>query len=236
MINLITQNGFKISQVLSKRCNAWLILKDNTSILADTGMENSFGKLKSNLDVLLPVKNQLSWLLLTHTHFDHCRSARRLQETYHCKVITSENAVSSVQSGYTRLPEGTNFATKFLSHAGHSLLRKKFGYEAFQPDRTISDDCTLLPGSEELKIITTPGHSADSISLIVDNEIAIVGDAMIGVFKNEIFPPFADDIPQMIRSWRKLLDTGCTTFLPGHGRPVSRALLEKELEKYSRAI
>jgi hypothetical protein len=40
-----------------------------------------------------------------------------------------------------------------------------------------------------------------------------VGDAMFGVFNWSVFPPFADDVPTMIKSWRKLLKTGCHSFL-----------------------
>jgi glyoxylase-like metal-dependent hydrolase (beta-lactamase superfamily II) len=59
-----------------------------------------------------------------------------------------------------------------------------------------------------------------------------VGDAMFGVFWWSVFPPFADDVPIMIRSWGKLLNTGSKLFLPGHGTENSRELLEKQYNKY----
>jgi glyoxylase-like metal-dependent hydrolase (beta-lactamase superfamily II) len=49
-----------------------------------------------------------------------------------------------------------------------------------------------------------------------NHEIAIVGDAMFGVFRGSVLPPFGDDIGQMIQSWGSLLDTGCSVFLPAH--------------------
>jgi hypothetical protein len=67
--------------------------------------------------------------------------------------------------------------------------------------------------------------------VIVNGELALVGDAMFGVFRNSIFPPFADDVPQMVKSWGKLLDTGCSLFLPSHGSANSRALVEREYTK-----
>lgn len=62
----------------------------------------------------------------------------------------------------------------------------------------------------------------------MDNEIAIVGDAMFGVFNNSVSPPYADDTEKMIESWGKLLNSGCNIFLPGHGKAIKRSLLEKE--------
>jgi hypothetical protein len=55
---------------------------------------------------------------------------------------------------------------------------------------------------------------------------------MFGVFNWSVFPPFAADVPTMIRSWGELLETGCNTFLPGHGTKNSRKLLKKQYNKY----
>jgi Zn-dependent hydrolases, including glyoxylases len=82
-----------------------------------------------------------------------------------------------------------------------------------------------------IRVISTPGHSIGSISVIVDNEVAIVGDALFGIFSNSVFPPFADDVKTLIDSWGKLLKTNCTLFLPAHGRPITRELLEREYNK-----
>jgi hypothetical protein len=67
-----------------------------------------------------------------------------------------------------------------------------------------------------------------SISLIIDDEIAAVGDAMVGTLPGKIYPPFADDVPELIRSWEILLNTGCGTFLPAHGSAKRRQLVEGE--------
>jgi hydroxyacylglutathione hydrolase len=80
-------------------------------------------------------------------------------------------------------------------------------------------------------ILHTPGHTPGSMSLIVDGEIALVGDCMFGVFKGSAFPPFALDTRQMIESWGKLLDTGCRLFLPSHGTSDSRELVERDYNK-----
>jgi glyoxylase-like metal-dependent hydrolase (beta-lactamase superfamily II) len=80
-------------------------------------------------------------------------------------------------------------------------------------------------------ILHTPGHTSGSMSVIVGDEIAIVGDTMVGTFPRSIFPPFADDVPELIRSWGKLLHTGCRIFLPAHGSANGRELVEKAAGK-----
>jgi glyoxylase-like metal-dependent hydrolase (beta-lactamase superfamily II) len=80
-------------------------------------------------------------------------------------------------------------------------------------------------------IMHTPGHTSGSISVIVDDEIAIVGDTMFGVFGGSVFPPFAENVLQMIQSWGKLLQTNCKVFIPSHGTANSRSLVEKDYVK-----
>ena len=229
-----TKNGSKIFRILSGRSNAYLILYDNITILVDTGRNTAFGRLNERLNTLnLPIE-EISTLILTHTHFDHCQSARKIQEKNGCRIIVSDAAAGYIQKGYTRLPDGTFPITKLISRFGNLIGEIGFGYEPFLPDIFVNGDFALNDGKEDIKIIKTTGHSDDSVSVLVENEIAIVGDLMFGIFRNSIFPPYADNIPEMIESWGKLLNTDCNIFLPGHGREIKRNLLEAEFEKYIR--
>jgi glyoxylase-like metal-dependent hydrolase (beta-lactamase superfamily II) len=63
--------------------------------------------------------------------------------------------------------------------------------------------------------------------------VAVAGDSIIGTMPGSPFPPFADDVDELMMSWKKLLGTGCQTFLPGHGRPVSREQLMTEYDRRS---
>jgi hydroxyacylglutathione hydrolase len=80
-------------------------------------------------------------------------------------------------------------------------------------------------------IMHTPGHTSGSVSVIVDDEIALVGDAMFGVFKGSVFPPYAENADEMVRSWGKLLGSHCRIFIPSHGTANNRSLVEKEFRK-----
>mgnify|MGYP002640277003 CR=1 FL=1 len=115
---------------------------------------------------------------------------------------------------------------------GQKLPKKLFSYQGFPPDVLVKEDGILE--IEGLKIVLSPGYTEGSISLIVDEEIAIVGDAMFGIFRNSIIPPFADDQKAMIQSWEKLLHTRAHIFIPGHGKEINRNLLKKELKKYQK--
>lgn len=134
------------------------------------------------------------------------------------------------QKGYGPLPKATMFVTRPIAYLGKLLERKVAPFTPFTVDIPVDEYLSLNETGLNIEIIHTPGHTQGSISVIVDREIAIVGDAMFGVFPGSIFPPFANDVPLMKRSWKKLLDTGCVLFLPGHGRKINRELLEKKIK------
>ncbi len=229
-----TKYGCEIIQLLSGRSNAYLIMKNSKFILVDTGKKSSFVSLSKKIESLNISVEDISVLILTHTHFDHCQSARVIKEKSDCKLIASRIAANSIKNGFAKLPNGTSFATKLISNLGQLMGKRKFGFEPFHQDVFVADEYEENIADSNIKIIKTPGHSTDSVSVLVDSEIAIVGDAMFGVFNNSIFPPFSDNIVKMIESWGKLLDTNCIIFLPGHGKEISRNLLQSEYEKYAR--
>ncbi|MBU2650430.1 MAG: MBL fold metallo-hydrolase [Bacteroidetes bacterium] len=223
-----TTNGYLIYRVLSGRCNVYLIVADGKRILVDTSTSKDYSTLQEQLlSSCFPGKG-LDFLILTHTHYDHCQNAQRLKQDTGCRIYVSEAARQSVANGYTRLPSGTTWLTKFWIMLGRLIGKSRFGYNPFVPEKYLTGNYDFKEEGLKIRIITTPGHSADSVSILVDGEIALVGDAMFWIFRKSIYPPFADDITEMVKSWGLLLQTTCKWFLPGHGRPVARELLEKE--------
>ena len=78
-------------------------------------------------------------------------------------------------------------------------------YEPCQPDILVNSSLDLKEFGFSAFIIHTPGHTIGSMSIVVDNEVAIVGDTMFGVFKCSVFPPYANDVKQMVKSCGILL-------------------------------
>ena len=222
-----TKNGSLVYQVLSGRNNVHLIHSGDDWILVDTGMTRFYPKLKRRLQKILPAEASLT-LFLTHTHFDHVQNANALKKDFNCRILVSKNEAAFIQKGKTPLPKGTNLFAKFMVGLGNLIAKTKTGFPPFEADETIEEDREL---SSSARIIKTPGHTSGSFSLIIDEEFAFVGDVLFGVFKNSVLPPFADDIPLMIQSWGKLLESNCNWFFPGHGKKISRAFLEKNYKE-----
>lgn len=226
-----TKSGYKVSCILPGRSNVFLISYNGKNILVDTSPGYQWRKLEKRLKNLNIKKIDL--LILTHTHYDHAENASKIKNLFGAKVIVNKLEANYLEKGQTTLPKGTVAVTRFLVKRIAPLLSVKLNYEPCQPDILVDNKLDLHEFGFNAFILHTPGHSPGSQSVIVDDEIALVGDSMFGVFAGSIFPPFADNEEELIRSWGKLLETNCTIFFPSHGTPNSRELLFKDYKKRS---
>ncbi|HOU03629.1 MAG TPA: MBL fold metallo-hydrolase [Bacteroidales bacterium] len=224
-----TSEGNKIIRILSGRSNVFLLTNGLTNILIDTSAGFMWKTLEKRLDKL--GIEQISLLILTHSHFDHAANAARIKEKYKAQVIIHKSEAKYLATGDNILPTGTNTVTKFIV----STFAKKFQsfalYQSCNYDCTVDDVFNLSIFGFNAYLIHTPGHTQGSVSLIIDDEIALVGDTMFGIFRWTVFPPFASDQDQLLKSWDKLLNTKCRIFIPSHGSANSRSLVERDYYK-----
>lgn len=218
-----------IIQVLSGRSNVFLLTNGQASMLIDTGPAFMWKILQKKLAKLRI--EQINFLFLTHSHFDHAANASGIKEKYKTKVIIHQSEAECLNKGCNILPSGTNFITKFLVKTFARQFSSVTGYQPCNPDITFENTFDLSSAGFKACLLHTPGHTPGSASLIVDNEVALVGDTMFGVFPGSVFPPYALDQKQMLDSWEKLLETQCRLFIPSHGSANKRSLVEKDLNK-----
>lgn len=221
-----TKSGYKVIKVLSGRSNVFLVTIGEKNILVDT----SPGSLWKILDRRLKKMHisRIHYLVITHTHYDHAENASKLKNRYSARVIVHRNEADYLAAGGYWMVEGTNAFARFMIKTLRKLTSGKMSYDPCKADLVIDERFDLNDLGFNAYILHTPGHTPGSVSLIVEDEIALVGDCMFGVFRDSAFPPFALDSRQMLESWRKLLDTGCRLFLPSHGREDSRNLVQRD--------
>lgn len=229
LLTWTTHSGHKIIRLLSGRSNVFLLTNGEKNIVIDTSPGRLWKKLDKRLKQLRI--DRVDCLILTHTHYDHAANSLRLKNHYNASVIVHKNEAEFLLSGKNEILHGTNPFTDFMvKMLIHGFTDKVF-YTSCQYDVLVDSTYDLKSLGFNAYILHTPGHSAGSMSIIVDDEIAMVGDCMFGVFKGSVFPPFALNVKQMIESWGKLLDTGCTLFLPSHGSANSRELVQKDYDR-----
>ncbi|MDL2207998.1 MBL fold metallo-hydrolase [Parabacteroides sp. OttesenSCG-928-O15] len=219
------KNGYRVYRALFHMSNVFLITTPEKTILVDTSWRFGRKRLCRNLNRL--GISRIDYLVLTHTHHDHVSNARYLQETYGAKVLVHHDGASILTHGESIVPQGTTWISRLICRIIEKYVDRFIAYDACTPDASLLPPYAFLPKEINIRLLHTPGHSADSISILVDDEIIIAGDALFGVFPHSVFPPFADNTPQLIESWGKLLQTPAELFLPAHGFSKKRNQLEK---------
>jgi len=224
-----TKNAYRITQLLSGRSNVFLLTNGAKNILVDTSTKYMWHLLKKRLQQLNI--NHIDYLILTHSHFDHAANTCRIKEKYNARIIVHKDEASCLASGVNFIPQGTNLYTRTIVNLLAKLFGAKIKSEPCKPDILVETKLDLNDFGFNAYIMHTPGHSPGSMSIIVDNEVAVVGDAMVGVLRWTVFPPFADDVRLLINSWGRLLETNCTVFLPSHGSANKKPLVQKDYNK-----
>ena len=78
------------------------------------------------------------------------------------------------------------------------------------------------------RILATPGHTADSLSLLLPDGSLFCGDAAMSGFPSlRHITIWAEDAAAFSRSWERLLSLKVRRIYPGHGRPFAPQALER---------
>lgn len=226
---MFINNNLEIHGLLSLRVNSYLIGSKNAYILIDTGYRGSKSTILRSLKKLNICPEEIKYIVLTHTHFDHSFNTAYFKKLTGAKVIVHRSEADCLLKGRTKIPAGTNLYSKFTSFLGNKIFTIIKRIPACEPEIIIDEKMQFDLNNLKITAFSCPGHSSGSICMTVNDEIAFVGDTLFGVFKNSIFPPFADDTKEMLKSWNKLAKTGCRIFYPGHGNEITLEMLSKAL-------
>lgn len=215
------------------KVSAYLIYRPGEAILVDCGTPGSEVKIVEKLEQLGIDPGMLKLLVLTHEHYDHAGSASRLRQMTGCKVLIHRTAAHRLRKGSTPIPPGTRWKAKLLVGLGRIVARRLMNYPGLEPDLIADDLFDLSVYGFPGKVIFTPGHTFGSMIVLMDGGELIAGDTLFGVENKQHFPPFAEDLPALLRSWTFIRDLKVESCYPAHGRCFS---FESFLSEYAPAM
>jgi hydroxyacylglutathione hydrolase len=222
--------------------NAYLIRGDGGCILVDAGnarQEKRFFRLLGQYG-LRPEDIRL--IVVTHVHYDHVGSLSAIKAECRCPVMVHEKEYHLLKEAKLTFPRGTNLQGKGASFVATQLGKypssmKAFKFAPVEAEIVVSGEVSLEKFGIAGKIIPTPGHTAGSLSVLLADGQAFVGDLTanyVPLGLSSVFPPFADDGDELLESWMKLLEAGAKTIAPAHGRPFSAEVLREEYSRRKR--
>ncbi len=221
------EKGFACLNLGITRC--FLLKCRDGYLLIDTAYPKDFRKFERALDRLGVDIKRIRYLLLTHHHDDHAGFAARLVEQTGCRVIVHQEAILPLRRGESEesiVP--VNRCTKLVLFL-FAAVHRKFRYPSLEVTDNdfvvIADEGALLKGiGIDGRILCTPGHTRDSISVVLSDGTAFVGDAAMNFLnfcRIRYRPIYIADTAAVFASWRKLTDQGAKRIYPAHGNPFA---------------
>ena len=176
--------------------NYYLLEIKNGKLLIDSGFPGTLPKLSAELKRKGSALSEIKYFLPTHYHPDHAGLAQELKNQGAKLIVLNQQA--------SFIPLFTEF-----------FKTKKYPYQEIKLNDNLNLKCEdsrkFLAGiGINGEIIHTPGHSEDSVTLIVDEGFAFTGDL------HPIFIlPEEDTVSR--QSWDKIYQHKITRIFPGHG-------------------
>jgi ribonuclease/clavin/mitogillin len=176
--------------------NYWVISAGRSRVLVDLGWPGTMGTLRANLgraDIPLP---EIRYGLATHYHIDHAGLAQDL------KNAGVPLLMIDVQVPWVPLMK------RHVKPQDHFTQISMDGNVIVPASETRALLHTLGIAGE---ILHTPGHSDDSVSLLLDDGSVFTGDLTHPAF-------IGHEDPLVVRaSWQRLKDRGAQRVHAGHG-------------------
>lgn len=213
-------------------------------LLIDTSYPHCYNRLKQKLERSGIPLSRIRYLLLTHHHDDHAGFAAPLAQESGCRIIVHRNALLPLRRGESEpdiFPVNRRIKVIF---GLFRLFHKEFKF----PPLTLSDKDILIEQDDtevlnsiglEGQILCTPGHTNDSISVILSTGQAFIGDAAMNFLPGSGIhyrPIYIKNIQEIYESWKKLKRCGAKILYPAHGSPFPIERLEKQVCRVNRGV
>lgn len=227
-------NGHTVHSVKLGWTRCFLLKCTGGYLLIDTDYPKYYRLFEKKLADLGIATSDIKYLLLTHHHDDHAGFAAELVRRTGCRVIVHRNAVSALEEGKSE--EGTVKAVNRrieIVFFFYMLFHREFKF----PPLRLAESDILIEGDQDslLKeigidgvILHTPGHTRDSISVLLSDGSAFVGDAAMNFLRCTGVghrPIAIEGIDTVYETWQKLRERGAKVIYPSHGRPFSATKL-----------
>lgn len=165
--------------------------------------------------------SEVSYILLTHGHFDHCAGIQAVLRVSEAKVAVHEADKPFIEDpGLIDRELHTRFPSSFPKDA-------KPAFEPIEVDVTLRDGDKVSLGDRELEVLHIPGHSPGSTCLIDRRRgVYISGDSVQGRGENR--PLLFHSTAAYTDSMKRLSSEPMRYLLLGHPfPPFARGVLER---------
>jgi glyoxylase-like metal-dependent hydrolase (beta-lactamase superfamily II) len=233
-------------RVKQDQTTAYLLEGSRGFLQVDTGYAADYDTYRRFLEKRDIAPVDIRYLLLTHHHDDHAGYLNALtSDNPSIRIITHEKSRDLLRQGRNDTSNGGGLLNRRI----YALFRLKQMLTpdwdlTFDPFELRDHDLVFDGGSLRLPeetgldgvLLHTPGHTSDSISLLLDDGRLFCGD-LASNFLNwagaHHATLFNENMAELYASWKTVLDAGARRIYPAHGAPFDAAVLRREMDRHS---
>ncbi|HSR15429.1 MAG TPA: MBL fold metallo-hydrolase [Gemmatimonadales bacterium] len=182
--------------------NFWVVSAGTSRLLVDLGWPGTMAQMLACLQQKDVPLREIRYGLATHYHIDHAGLAQEFKQAG-VPLLVLESQVEAIPL----MKQWTKPQDHYVDISLHDNVVISF-----------AESRRLLGGIGIAgEVVPTPGHSDDSVSLVLDDGSAFTGDL------TPAFLATPEQVDTLAASWQRLRDHGVTRIYPGHGpaRPLN---------------
>ena len=215
--------------------NAYLVIGE-FPVLVDTGAPGDAATLRKFFSEQSLDLADLRLIVHTHVHSDHMGSTLELTRRQNIPVTFHQADQRLADRGDNGRLHGIGLRGKMMSPLFSGAKFAPVPADFFSEDGMRLDEYGI-----SARVVHTPGHTAGSLSVIMDDGDAIIGDVIMGGYLGGQFLAtrpnwhyFAEDFQTNQRSLDRLLAETSGKLYVGHGGPVSQERVKRWRQRASK--
>jgi glyoxylase-like metal-dependent hydrolase (beta-lactamase superfamily II) len=203
---------------------AYLLVGEEGPVLVDAGLPGSERLIARFLQRVGLRPTMLRLIVLTHAHPDHCGALPALRALSSAPLAAHPTAAMRLRGRPVPLPAPRRLGGRTIAALAR-LLERRLVLPALPIELPLEDGASLAPFGLEGCILHTPGHTADSLTVLLEGGAAFVGDLFTRRNGRAVPQPYFIEDPEALReSVARLRAQGVRLLYTGHSpRPLRPA-------------
>lgn len=245
MVSLIKKKkvGFVMFNVGDRIVNTFVYPIEDGYVMVDTGYETMFQSREKRLKKRNISVKDVKYIFLTHVHDDHAGFVNdMIRANPEIRVIFSGKGLNTLKTGRNSFEGGCSGTQSYLfcmilkvfGKGNHTFPAIKSEYEKNLWIITPENQAEI---EEKLqgRILETPGHTCDSLSLLTKDGSLFCGDAaMSGIPSKNNMIIWIENKEEYEKSWETIIEAEPKLIYPAHGSPFPARKLAKSIKKIAK--